>query len=62
VPFSPWVDRCRSSQKCCLIDLLLFMYELLGMAKENTLRPKVKAVLDELAKLATPHLTTVVPA
>jgi len=47
---------------CCLIDLLLFMYELLGMAKENTVRPKVKAVLDELAKLAPPHLTTAVPA
>jgi hypothetical protein len=47
---------------CCLIDLLLFMCELLGMAKENTVRPKVKAALDELAKLAPPHLTTAVPA
>jgi hypothetical protein len=47
---------------CCLIDLFLFIYELLGMADESTVRPKVKVVLDELAKLAPPHLTSSVPA
>jgi len=47
---------------CCLIDLLLFMYDLLAMANETTVRPKVKVVLDELVKLAPAHLTTAVPA
>jgi hypothetical protein len=46
---------------CCLIDLLLFMYEMLGMANETTVRPRVKAVLDELATMAPAHLTTAVP-
>jgi hypothetical protein len=45
---------------CCLIDLLLFLHELLGMADEIAVRAKIKAVLDELVKLAPPHLTTAV--
>jgi hypothetical protein len=38
------------------------MYDLLAMANETTVRPKVKVVLDELVKLAPAHLTTAVPA
>lgn len=33
---------------CCLIDLLSFIDELLGLADEVTIRPKVKLALDEL--------------
>jgi hypothetical protein len=46
----------------CLIDLMLFVYELLGIAGENVVRPKVTVVLDEIMKLAPPHLKTDVPA
>ena len=35
---------------CCLIDLLTFIYELLGIANESTIRPKVLLVLKELAR------------
>ncbi|HME31945.1 MAG TPA: hypothetical protein VKG65_04255 [Terriglobales bacterium] len=37
---------------CCLIDLLFFIDELLKLANESTVRPKVKLVLDELAAAA----------
>jgi len=47
---------------CCLIDLLTFIYELLGLANESTIRPKVLVVLHELARLAPSHLTGSVPA
>ena len=47
---------------CCLIDLLTFTYELLGLANENTIRPTLLVVLKELARLAPPHLTGSVPA
>ena len=47
---------------CCLIDLLIFLYELLGMDQETAVRPKVKFVLDELVKLAPRRLTTSIPA
>lgn len=47
---------------CCLIDLLVFIYELLGLAQEGTVRPKIKFVLDELVKLAPRRLTASIPA
>jgi hypothetical protein len=47
---------------CCLIDLLVFIYELLGLAHEETVRPKIKFVLDELVKLAPRRLTASIPA
>jgi hypothetical protein len=47
---------------CCLLDLLSFIYELLGLANESTVRPKIKLVLDELARLAPSHLTASIPA
>lgn len=33
---------------CCLIDLLSFIHELLGLANESAVRPNVKSGLDEL--------------
>lgn len=47
---------------CCLMDLLTFSYELLGVANESAVRPKVLLVLKELARLAPSHLTRSVPA
>jgi hypothetical protein len=47
---------------CCLIDLLCFIYELLGLADESAVRPKIKLVLDELVRLAPRHLTVSIPA
>jgi hypothetical protein len=47
---------------CCLIDLLSFIYELLGLADESTVRPKVKLMFDELARLAPARLTGSIPA
>jgi len=47
---------------CCLIDLLTFAYELLGVADESIVRPEVKLVLQELARLAPARLTGSVPA
>lgn len=47
---------------CCLIDLLTFICELLGIANESTIRPKVLLVLKEFAHLAPSHLTGSMPA
>lgn len=47
---------------CCLIDLLVFLYELLGVAQETIVQPKIRLVLDELARLAPPRLTSSIPA
>ena len=37
----------------CLIDLLRFIYELLGISKETRVLPQVLALLEEIASLAT---------
>jgi len=47
---------------CCLIDLLTFGYELLGLANEIEVRPKILVVLKELAQLAPARLTGTIPA
>jgi hypothetical protein len=47
---------------CCLIDLLTFSYELLGLANESAVRPRVLLALKELARLAPAGLTVAVPA
>ena len=47
---------------CCLIDLLSFIYELLGLADESTVQPKIKAILDELTRMAPRRLTVSIPA
>jgi hypothetical protein len=47
---------------CCLIDLFKFSYELLGLANESEVRPKILVVLQESAKLAPAHLTGSIPA
>jgi hypothetical protein len=47
---------------CCLIDLLTFIYELLGMANESAVRLKILLALRELTRLAPINLTGSVPA
>ena len=42
---------------CCLIDLLKFGLDLLALANENAVRPKVLHVLKEMVRLAPPSLT-----
>lgn len=37
----------------CLIDLLTFIQELLGISKETRVQPHVRALLEEIARLAT---------
>lgn len=46
---------------CCLIDLMKFSYELLGLANESGVRPKILVVLQELARLAPARLTGSIP-
>ncbi len=46
---------------CCLIDLLTFGYELLGLANESEVRPKILVVRNELARLAPARLTGSIP-
>ena len=46
---------------CCLIDLLTFSHELLGLANESEVRPKILSALKELAQLAPARLTGFVP-
>lgn len=41
---------------CCLIDLLTFSYELLGLANESAVRPKVLLVTKEIVRLAPARL------
>ena len=42
---------------CCLLDLLKFGLDLLALANENAVRPKVLHVLKEMVRLAPPSLT-----
>jgi hypothetical protein len=53
--FLPFVNR-------CLIDLLTFLHELLGLAADNTVQPKIYDAIKHLARLAPPALTKSVPA
>lgn len=52
--FLPFVNR-------CLIDLLTFIHELLALANESAVRPKVLLVLREVERLAPASLTGSVP-
>jgi hypothetical protein len=45
----------------CLIDLLLFLYELLGLANESVVRAKVHGTLKLLAQSAPKNLTKLIP-
>jgi hypothetical protein len=53
--FLPFVNR-------CLIDLLTFIHELLALANESAVRPKVLLVLKEMERLAPASVTGSVPA
>jgi hypothetical protein len=46
---------------CCLIDLLTFGYELLGLANESAVRPKVRLALRRMAQVAPARLTGSLP-
>jgi hypothetical protein len=42
----PQQESCLPIVNWCLIYLLSFIYELLGLADESTVQPKIKAILN----------------
>jgi hypothetical protein len=52
----PQQDSLLPFVNCCLIDLLTFAYELLGLTNESLVRPRVMHVLTELRRLAPARL------
>jgi len=53
----PQADSFLPFVNCCLIDLMTFSYELLGLANENEVRPQILVVRQELVRRAPARLT-----
>ena len=56
-PLDPDRESFLPFVNCCLIDLLTFLYELLGLAEESAVRPKVRLALEKMARVAPSRLT-----